>query len=115
MLVPHFRDCSARHAVLRAAESGVSSAAHEQVTGKVALSVRGEYFADNEGFSTGTAQDVKEGTGTYEYKWAEGLLTRVEYRRDWSNAAFFHKGNTGMVGAQSTLTVAFIAFFGPKR
>jgi hypothetical protein len=39
----------------------------------------------------------------------------VEYRRDWSNVDFFHKGNTDMVDAQSTLTVAFIAFFGPKR
>jgi hypothetical protein len=44
-----------------------------------------------------------------------GLLTRAEYRRDWSTFAYFHKGDTGMVQAQSTLTVAFIAFFGPKR
>lgn len=95
--------------------SGIAFAAHEQVTGKVALSARYEYFDDNQGFSTGTAQDVQEGTATYEYKWTDGLLTRVEYRHDWSDVAFFHKGDTGMVDAQSTLTVAFIAFFGPKR
>jgi hypothetical protein len=95
--------------------SGVAFAAHEQITGKVALAGRYEYFNDNAGFSTGTAQDLQEFTGTYEYKWAQGLLTRAEYRRDWSNAAFFHKGDTGMVDAQSTLTVAFIAFFGPKH
>lgn len=95
--------------------SGVALAAHEQVTGKVALSARYEYFADNQGFSTGAAQDLQEATATWEYKWAEGLLSRVEYRRDWSSIAFFHKGDTGMVDAQSTLTVAFIAFFGPKR
>lgn len=95
--------------------SGVAVAAHEQATGKVALSARYEYFNDNSGFSTGTAQDLQEVTGTYEYKWAEGLLTRLEYRHDWSNVAFFHKGDTGMVDAQSTLTLGLIAFFGPKR
>lgn len=95
--------------------SGVALAGHEQATHKVALSARYEYFDDNSGFSTGTAQDVQEATGTYEYKWIQGLLTRVEYRHDWSDVAFFHKGNTGRVDGQSTLTVAFIAFFGPKR
>jgi hypothetical protein len=94
---------------------GVAFAAHQQVTGKVALTGRYEYFNDNTGFSTGAAQDLQEFTGTYEYKWGQGLLTRAEYRRDWSNVAYFHKGDTGMVDAQSTLTVAFIAFFGPKH
>ncbi len=67
------------------------------------------------GYSTGTAQKLQEFTGTYEYKWAEGLLTRAEYRRDWSDQPFFHKGDTNMVDAQSTVSVGFIAFFGPKR
>jgi hypothetical protein len=58
---------------------------------------------------------VQEVTGTYEYKWLEGLLTRVEYRDDWSDVAFFHKDDTQMVKSQQTVTVAFIAFFGPKR
>ncbi len=95
--------------------SGIALAAHEQVSGKTALSGRYEYFDDNAGFSTGTAQDVQEATGTCEYKWTHGLLTRVEYRRDWSDVAFFHKGDTGRVDAQSTLTAAFIAFFGPRQ
>ncbi len=94
---------------------GAAVAVHEQITPKTALSGRFEYFDDNQGFSTGSAQAVKEFTGTYEYKWVEGLLTRVEYRHDWSNQYYFHKGNTELVEAQSTLTVAFIAFFGPKR
>ena len=94
---------------------GVAIAAREQVTGTSALAGRFEYFNDENGFMTGTRQKVKEFTATYEYKWAEGLLSRVEYRRDWSDVAFFHKGNSGMVDAQSTLTAAFVAFFGPKR
>ncbi|MGH9586314.1 MAG: porin, partial [Acidobacteriaceae bacterium] len=94
---------------------GVAFAAHGQIMSKSALAGRVEYFDDHQGFSTGSAQAVKEFTGTYEYKWLSGLLTRVEYRRDWSNVDFFHKGDGGMVDAQSTLTMAFIAFFSPKR
>jgi hypothetical protein len=94
---------------------GGAIAAREQISPKGAVVGRFEYFDDNQGFSTGSAQAVKEFTGTYEYKWLSGLLTRAEYRRDWSNQDFFHKGDTEMVGAQSTFTVGLIAFFGPKR
>lgn len=94
---------------------GAAIAAHYQATAASAITGRLEYFDDNQGFSTGDKQAVKEFTATYEYKWMSGLLSRVEYRRDWSTFAFFHKGNAEMVRAQSTVTVALIAFFGPKR
>jgi hypothetical protein len=94
---------------------GVAVAARGQVTGKAALAGRFEFFKDYQGFSTGAPQELKEFTATYEYKWVEGLLARFEYRRDWSDANFFHKGDTAMVDAQSTLTAGFVAFFGPKR
>ena len=94
---------------------GIAVAARQQVTGTSALAGRFEFFHDNNGFSTGTAQKLKEFTATYEYKWAEGLLTRIEYRRDWSDQPFFHKGDANMVDAQSTVTAGFVAFFGPKR
>jgi hypothetical protein len=94
---------------------GVAVAARGQVTAKSAFTGRFEYFDDNQGYSTGAAQALKEFTATYEYKWLEGLLTRAEYRRDWSDVNYFHKGDTEMVDAQSTLTVGVIAFFGPKR
>ena len=94
---------------------GIAFAAHEQVSAKSALAGRFEYFNDPQGYQTGTNQQVDEFTGTYEYKWPEGLLARLEYRRDWSTVPFFHKGDTGMVDAQSTVTMGFVAFFGPKR
>jgi hypothetical protein len=94
---------------------GVAFAFHEQATAKSAISARGEYFNDPDGFQTGTKQHVEEFTATYEYKWVEGLLARVEYRGDFSSASVFHKDASSMVDQQSTLTVAFIAFFGPKR
>ena len=92
-------------------------AAHELVSANGSLSERFEYFHDNEGYSTGTAQKLKEFTATYEYKWAAGLLARAEYRGDWSDQAYFHKGDNPnpTVKSQSTVTLAVIAFFGPKR
>jgi Putative beta-barrel porin-2, OmpL-like. bbp2 len=94
---------------------GVAFAARGQVSAKQALAGRFEYFDDPNGNQTGTIQHIYEFTGTYEYKWLEGLLTRIEYRGDFSNEDSFHKKETEMVGNQSTLTVALIAFFGPKR
>jgi Putative beta-barrel porin-2, OmpL-like. bbp2 len=94
---------------------GVAVAARGQVSAKSALAGRFEYFTDPNGFETGTAQQLKEFTATYEYKWVEGLLARFEYRGDFSNVAFFHKDTASMEDSQNTLTVGFVAFFGPKR
>jgi len=82
----------------------------------MALAGRYEYFKDPNGFQTGMAQHVNEFTGTYEYevpKLPQRLLSRFEYRRDMSNVPYFHRGNTGMVDAQSTLTVGLIAIIAP--
>ena len=40
---------------------------------------------------------------------------RVEYRYDASNVNYFHKLASQLTDQQQTVTVAFIAFFGPKR
>jgi hypothetical protein len=94
---------------------GIAFAARQQLTGTMAAAGRIEYFADSQGYATGVAQHVKEFTGTYEYKWPKGLLGRLEYRHDWSDEPFFHKGNTGMVDSQSTLTAGVVAIFAPKH
>jgi hypothetical protein len=94
---------------------GVAAAVHDQATGKSAITGRFEYFTDPDGFQTGMGQHLYEFTGTYEYKWVEGLLTRVEYRGDFSNVQYFHKLGNQTADQQQTFTVAFIAFFGPKR
>lgn len=94
---------------------GVAFAVREQATGTSAFAARYEYFKDYQGLQTGTAQDVQEFTGTYEYKWAEGLESRIEIRKDWSDVDFFHKGDSNLVKGQATATVGFVAFFGPKR
>lgn len=95
---------------------GIAGAAHEQLTSHFALVQRVEYFNDPQGFSLGTAQTQNEFTLTGEYKWVEGLLTRVEYRRDHSDHNVFTRGNSPFANQnQNTLAVGVIGFFGPKR
>ena len=95
---------------------GVAFAGKVQMNGKNAFTPRYEWFKDRDGFSTGTAQTVQEFTITYEYRWVEGLFTRLEYRRDWSDEDFFMKGSTPNASKhQDTAAIAFVAFFGPKR
>jgi hypothetical protein len=95
---------------------GVAGAAKLGLTGKASLTPRIEWFKDRDGFSTGLAQSVKEFTLTYEYKWVEGLLSRLEYRHDWSDKNFYDRGGSPASSKNmDTLTIAFIAFFGPKR
>ncbi|HZP06095.1 MAG TPA: porin [Terracidiphilus sp.] len=94
---------------------GVAFAARGQVTGTQALAGRFEYFKDPNGAQTGAIQHLYEFTATYEYKWAAGLLTRVEYRGDFSNVNYFHKDTASTADNQNTITIGFIAFFGPKR
>ena len=46
----------------------------------------------------------------------EGLLSRIEYRHDWSDVDFFDRGqNAARSDHQDTIAIAFIAYFGPKR
>ena len=92
---------------------GVAGAAKFQMNDHNAITPRFEWFKDQEGFETGTAQTLKEFTFTYEYKWMQGLLTRVEYRRDWSNQPFFERGSAGSSDHQDTFTLGVVAFFGP--
>jgi hypothetical protein len=111
---------------------GVAGALHYQFNGKWAFTPRVEWFADPQGFATGTgvSQTVKEATFTGEYKMLEGLLARLEYRHDWSNQPFFQRGSElstnenftanyfgfpGTYKSQDTLSLGVLAFFGPKR
>jgi hypothetical protein len=93
---------------------GMAIAAHEQVTANTAFAGRLEFFDDQQGYSTGVPQTVKEFTGTYERKLKLGLISRAEYRRDWSSAPYFHS-ESHMVDSQSTASVGVILVLAPKR
>jgi hypothetical protein len=87
-----------------------------QLTSKMALAGRSEYLSDRGGLFSGTTQALKEFTGTYEYKFGEGFLTRVEYRRDWSNVPFFMTNKPGVLSPnQPTMTVGMVWWYGGKQ
>jgi hypothetical protein len=86
-----------------------------------ALSSRFEYLADGpsdfgESLFTGLDQALKEVTLTAEYKFGEGFLLRVEYRRDWSNIPFFLTDTPGLFKKeQNTATLGLVWWFGRKK
>jgi Putative beta-barrel porin-2, OmpL-like. bbp2 len=87
-----------------------------QLTPKMALAGRSEYMSDRGALFSGTAQALKEFTGTYEYKFGEGFLARGEYRRDWSNVPFFLTNKPGVLSPnQPTLTMGLVWWYGGKQ
>jgi hypothetical protein len=95
---------------------GIAGAARFQLNGVWAFAPRLEWFKDKDGFSTGTAQSLKEVTLTVEAKLNDYAVTRFEYRRDWSDQPFFDRGGSaGVHKNQDTLLIGIVAFFGPKK
>lgn len=96
--------------------TGGAAYAHYQFDGKNALSLRAEYLSDRGGLFSGVTQALKETTATYEYKFAEGFLTRLEWRRDFSNKPFFLTDVPNVLKKeQNTATVGLIWWFGQKQ
>jgi hypothetical protein len=92
---------------------GIATYARVQVNNWWALAPRFEWYQDRDGFTTGTAQTVKELTLTSEQKVAGMLLTRIEYRRDFSNVPFFAT-KSGVSKSQNTFTVGLVYAFSSK-
>lgn len=90
---------------------GIAGYARRQLTPRTAFVLRGEYFADSNGASTGVAQHVKEITATYELKGPAGLITRAEFRYDWSNRGIFLNSDGGVKDTQPTFLVGAVYAF----
>lgn len=85
-----------------------------QLTPYFALAPRFGYVDDPDGFVfSPMAQKLKEFTMTAELKHSRGLITRFEYRRDWSDINFFEKAGVAR-NNQNTFTVGFIVPFSSK-
>lgn len=69
---------------------------------RFALSPRFEWYSDPDGYTSGTPQTLRELTLTGEYKLRGGLLSRVEYRRDWSNRAVFETADSSVASKRQT-------------
>lgn len=99
---------------------GMGGYARAHLTDRVRLAYRIEFLDDKDGRSTGVEQNLRENTFTFEVQPVKDdprFLTRLEYRRDWSDVPFFGcTGCTddGMSVNQNTFTVGFMWIFGPK-
>lgn len=93
---------------------GVAAYFRYQPRSWFAITPRAEYYDDRDGFTTGVAQKVKEITLTGELAHKDGILVRIEFRRDFSDQPFFQKNTDTPVKGQSTLTVGAIYAFSSK-
>jgi hypothetical protein len=94
---------------------GVAGYLRYAFTDAVATALRAEWYKDQDGATiNGTPQTLGEVTATGEWKIAHALLTRLEYRRDWSNAPVggqpFINGTTPS-NAQDTLELGVVYTF----
>lgn len=92
---------------------GVGLALKYQHDDNWAFSPRYEWFVDDDGFATGLSQTLQSLTFTGEYKAAGGLITRFEFRNDFSDEDYFVKDD-GLKSNQPTVSVAFIYAFSSK-
>ena len=90
--------------------NGIASYVRYAFNDKEALAVRYEYYDDRSGFTTGMPQDINEYTATLERIFAQHLTTRLEFRRDMSNAPFFPQG-TSFAKNQNTLEAGLMYVF----
>ena len=87
-----------------------------QATPKVAFAGRFELLQDRSGFFSGRTQTLKELTLTGTRSFGDGFQAKVEYRRDFSNAAYFNAGSPlDLRRHQDTATLGLIWWFGGKQ
>jgi hypothetical protein len=94
---------------------GIAGYARIQINSWLAVAPRLVWFADPQGFTTGLAQEVKEGTLTAEFRLPEGLLLRGEYRQDWSNQALFQQHDGARARRQQTATLGVLYFLSQEH
>ena len=70
---------------------------------KWSVSPRLEWFNDPTGATTGMAQRLAEFTLTGEYRPVKFAVARLEYRNEWSNKPFYHRGDATMVDRRQTI------------
>ena len=111
-----WRNASAGHSSAPSEIAGAAGYAQYQLSSHWALGARAEYLSDPQGMFSGVSQALKETTATLDYKVAEGFLMRCEWRRDFSNQAYFLTSTQGVKSEQqNTATVGLVWWFGRKE
>ena len=93
---------------------GVAAYAKLQARKWIALSPRFEWYDDPSGFTTGAVQTLKEATGTIELKPSDSFIWRIEYRRDFSDAAVFKTESGTLKKTQSSIGFGVLYSFSTK-
>ncbi len=93
-----------------------------QFNPKYAVATRYEYYNDPNGYTTsifdpttGVGPHIQEVTATLERRIATHLISRLEYRHDESNQAFFPKASNQHVSGQNTMAAAMIFVLEPNE
>jgi putative OmpL-like beta-barrel porin-2 len=95
---------------------GGAGYARYQLSPRVAVAGRAEYLADQGGLFTGRTQALKETTITFEQRVVQGFLLRQEWRRDFSNQAYFFTNMLDRLKReQNTATIGVVWWFGAKK
>src|SRR3954468_736328 len=93
---------------------GIAAYAKLQPNAWFALVPRIEFLKDDDGFMTGTSQNLNEFTLTAEFKHKDGVLMRVEYRNDHADTDYFIKEADQKVKNQSVFTIGWVYAFSSK-
>ncbi len=90
---------------------GIATYAKYAFNDQYSFGVRYEYYDDPNGFTTGTPQHINEYTLTLQRTFAHDLISRLEFRRDMSNVAFFPRGAADLTKDQNTLELGLMYVF----
>lgn len=93
---------------------GIAAYLKYQANSKFAIVPRVEWFKDSHGFSTGTAQKLKEFTLTFELKPVDNFWWRLEYRGDFSDQDVFETSSGGSSKNQQSFGMSWIYAFSTK-
>ncbi len=85
---------------------GVAGAGRIALSRNFALAPRLEYYSDRDGFWTGAPNTFREFTLTAESKLNDNLISRLEFRKDWSSQPFFQRESTPALGRHQSMLVA---------
>lgn len=86
-----------------------------QVTPRIYIGQRSVRLYDTGGLFTGVSQILTDTTSTLGFRVADGLESRLEFRRDSSNIPFFlHRTPNHLARSQTTFTLGLLWWFGGK-
>jgi hypothetical protein len=85
-----------------------------QATEECAIIPRFEWYQDDDGFTTGAAQTLKDFTLTGEMKLTPALIWRLEYRGDFSDVDFYTKKSGARSKNQQSIGFGLLYSFSSK-